>query len=83
MCRALVFMVDVRVGLGGVVGKIGGTRSPVEAKLSLGFSAAEPPQAHVNGFHIFSDDGFIGNTQGSGVVSLDCRLWLWPAHFDE
>ena len=71
MCRALGFMVDVSVGLGGVVGKIGGTRSPVEAKLSLGFSAAESPKVHVHGFHFFSDDGLVGNTQDSGVVCLD------------
>ena len=83
MCRALGFMVDVRVSLGGVVGKIDGAGSQVEAKLPLGFPAVEPPKVHVHGFNFFSDDGFVGNTQGSGVVSLDCRLWLWQSRFDE
>ncbi len=76
-------MADVQVGLGGVVGKVGGAGSPVEAKSPLRFLAVEPPKAHVPGFHFFSNDGLVGNTQGSGVVSLDWRLWLWPAHFNE
>ena len=71
MDGALGFMVDVWVGLGGVVGEVGGARSPVEAKLALGFAAAEPPEAHVHGFHLFSDDSFVGDTECGGVVSLD------------
>ena len=71
MCRVLGFMVDVRVGLGRVVGKVGGARSPVEVKLPFGFTAAKPPKAHVHGFHFLSNDGFDVNTQGSGVVSFD------------
>ena len=76
MCRMLGFMVDVRVGLSGVISRVGGPGPPVEAKLPLGFPAAEPPKAQVHGAHFFSDDGFVGNTQGSGVVSLDRRLLL-------
>mgnify|MGYP006169357941 CR=1 FL=1 len=71
MCRALGFMVDVWVGLGGVVGKVGGVRSPVEVKLALGFPTAEPPEAHIHGFHLFSDDGFVGDAKGGCVVRLD------------
>ena len=53
MRGVLGFVVDIRVGLGGVIGKIGGTRTPVVAELALGFIAAEPPEAHVHGFHFF------------------------------
>jgi hypothetical protein len=69
MCRVLGFMVDVWVSLGGVVGKVGGARTPVEAKVTLGFPTAEPPEAHVNGFHLFGNDGFVGNAQ---------RQWCCP-----
>ncbi len=36
MCTALGFMVDVRVGLGGVVGKIGGAGVPSRSEIALG-----------------------------------------------
>ena len=29
------------------------------------------------------DDGEVGDTKGSGVVSLDRSAWLRPTHFDE
>ena len=60
MCGALRFVVDVGVGFGGVIGKIGGTRTPVVVELALGFSAVESPEAHVHGFHFFGNDGFFG-----------------------
>ena len=51
MSGALGFMVDVRVGHGGVISKIGGTRTPVVTELNVEFAAAEPPEVHVHGFH--------------------------------
>ena len=83
MCGALGFVIDVRMGFGGVVSKVGGARSPVEAKLTLGFPTAEPPEAHVHGFHPFCDDSFVGNAQGCCVVGLNGQLWLRPTHFDK
>ena len=83
VCRALGFVIDIRMGFGGVVSKVGGARTPVVSKLSLGFPAAEPPEAHVHGLHFFCYDGFVGDTQGGGVVCLDGRLGLWPTHFNE
>ena len=53
MCRVLGVMVDIRMGLGGVVGKVGGPGPPVQAKLPLGFPAAEPPKMHVHGIQFF------------------------------
>jgi hypothetical protein len=47
MSGVLGFMVDVGVGLGGVIGKIGGAMTPVVAEFALGFTAVEPPKAHV------------------------------------
>ena len=38
---------------------------------------------HVNGLHFFVYDGFVGNARGCGVVSLDGRLGLRPAHLNE
>ena len=69
--------------LGAVVGKIHVVKGPVEAKLSLGFVAAEPPESHVKGFDVLGNNGFVDDTSSGGVVGLDGRLRLWPNHFDE
>ena len=53
-----------------VISVVGRPWSPVIAELTLGFTAAEPPEAHVHGFHLFGDDGFIGDTKCCGVVGL-------------
>ena len=37
----------------------------------------------VHGFGLFLDDGVVDDTDHSGVVSLDWRRRLGPAHFDE
>ena len=76
-------MIDVWVGFGGVIGKVGRAWTPVVTELALGFAAAEPPKAHVHGLHFLSYDGFVGDAQGCGVVCLDGGLGLWPTHFDE
>ena len=71
MCGMHGFVVDVGMGFGRVIRMVEGAGGPVVAKLALGFAAAEPPEAHVHGFHLFSDDSFVGDTECSGVVSLD------------
>ena len=64
-------VVNVWVGLGRIVGEIGWSRAPKVSELALGFSAAEPPKAHVHGFHSFGNDGLVGDAEGSCVVCLD------------
>jgi hypothetical protein len=73
---ALGFVIDVWVGFGGVVGKVGGAQTPVVAELALGFVAAEPPKVHFHGLYFISNDGFVGYTQDCGVVCLDGGLGL-------
>ena len=77
------FVVQRRMILGAIVGKIRVARSPVEAELALGLAAAEPPESHVHGFDVFGDNGLVDDTGGSGVVGLDGRLGLRPTHFDK
>ena len=49
----------------------------------LGVAAAEPPEAHVNGFEHLFHHGFVGDANGSGFVALDRRGGLMPAHLYE
>ena len=65
---SMSFVVQRRMILGAVVGKIRVARSPVEAELALGFAAAEPPELHIQGFDVFGDDGLVDNTGGGGIV---------------
>ena len=76
-------MVERRIILGAVVGKIHVAGGPVEAELSLGFAAAEPPESCVHGFGVLGYDGLVDNINGGGVVGLDERLGLQPTHFGE
>ena len=77
------FMVQRRMILCAVVGKICVASIPVEAELALGFAAAEPPESHVHRCSVLGYDGFVDDTGGGGVVGLDWRLGLRPTHFDE
>ena len=45
--------------------------------------AAEPPEAHVHGFEHLVHHGFVGDSNGGGVVALDGQGGLRPAHFHE
>ena len=49
----------------------------------LGVAALEPPEAHVHGFEHLVHHGFVGDTNGGGVVALNGRGGLRPAHFHE
>ena len=76
-------MIDVWVGFGRVISKVGRAWTPVVMELALGFVAAEPPKAHVHGLHFLSYDGFVGYAYGCGVVCLDGGLGLRPTHLNE
>ena len=56
---------------------------PVVAKVVLGVAAANPPEAHVHGFQHLVHHGFVGDANGGGVVALNGRGGLRPAHFHE
>ena len=69
--------------LGMVVGQVIGSGGPVEAKLRLGFTAAEPMEAEPNHFGPPLNDGVLEETSGGGIVGLEWRGRLRPAHFQE
>ena len=83
MNGTVYFIVEQRMILGAVVGKICAAGGSVEAELALGFVAAEPPESHVHGLDIFGNNGIVGDSNSSGVVILDGRLGLRPTHFNE
>ena len=56
---------------------------PVKTKLALYHTAMDPVEYHVHGIDIAWDDGVIHNAYRCGVVSMDWRRRLWPAHFDK
>ena len=55
----------------------------VVAEVFLGVAASEPPEAHVHVLENFVHHGLVGDACGSGVVALNGRGGLGPAHFDE
>ena len=69
--------------LGAVVNQVLVSWCPVVAEVFLGVASSEPPEAHVHGLKHFFHHGFVGDACGSGVVALNGRGWLRPAHFDE
>ena len=56
---------------------------PVVAELFLRVVASEPPEAHVHGLEHFVHHGLVGDASVSGVVALNGRGGLRPAHLDE
>jgi len=79
MSYSVGFMVGVRVVFGVVVSPGFGASILVIIKLVLGSSAMEPPEAHIHHLGPAGDNRFVGDTCGSGVISLDRAFWLWPA----
>ena len=77
------FMVKRGVIFGAVIGKIVRARSPKETEFTLSFAAVEPVVLRVHGFGITLDDGFIRNTNHSGVIALDGRSGLRPTHLNK
>ena len=76
-------MVQGGVMLGTVVDQVLVSWYPVVAEVFLGVAASEPPEAHVHGFEHLVHHGLVGDACGSGVVSLNVRGGLRPAHLDE
>ena len=76
-------MIKGGVIFGAIIVKIVGTRSPKEPELTLSFATVEPVVLRVHGFGITLDDGFIRNTNHSGVIALDGRSGLRPTHINK
>ena len=49
----------------------------------LGVAASEPLEAHVHGFENLVHYGLIGDASGGGVIALNGKGGLRPAHFHE
>ena len=81
--RSVGQVVDGRMALGAVVGKVELAGGPEETELALGFSAAEPVEVHVHGFCFARNDGFVGHADRCGFVTLDGSGGLGPSHFGE
>ena len=56
---------------------------PLVVKVVLGVAALDPPEAHVNEFEHLVHHGLVCDANGGGVVSLNGRGGLRPAHFHE
>ena len=69
--------------LGTVVGQVLVLWCPVVAEVFLGVAAAEPPEAHVHGIEHFVHHCIVGDVSGGGVVALNGRGGMGPAHFNE
>ena len=69
--------------LGTVVSQVLVSWCPIVAEVFLGVAESDPPEAHVHGLEHFVHHGFIGDACGSGVVAMNGRGGLRPAHFDE
>ena len=76
-------MVQGGVMLGTVVSQVLVSWCPVVAEVFLGVAASEPPEAHVHGLEHFVYHGLVGDACGGGVVALNRRVGLRPAHFYE
>ena len=69
--------------LGTVISQVLVAWCQLVAEVFLGVAAAEPPETHVHGFENFVHHGLVGHACGSGVVALNGRRGLWPAHLEE
>ena len=76
-------MVHGGVMLGTVISQVLVAWCPLVVEVFLGVVASEPPEAHVHGFEHLFHHGLIGDTCCSGVVALNVRGGLLPAHLDE
>ena len=57
--------------LGAVVANIVGALCPEVSELALSISALDPVELHVYWLCFAGDDGFVGDSNCSGVVALD------------
>jgi hypothetical protein len=79
MGAAMGFMVGVRMVFSIVISPVFGARIPIVTKLVLGFLAMEPPKLHIHHFAPTRNNSIVGNTSGSGVISLDRIFGLGPS----
>ena len=66
-----------------VVSKVFFALAPIYQKLFLFDAVLHPVKSHIDGFGPSLFDGFIGKSDGSGVVRDDMGGWLWVPHFLE
>jgi hypothetical protein len=83
MSGSVGFMVGVWVVFGVIISPVFGTSIPVVTKLVLRCAALKPPEAHIHHLGPVGHNCFVGNTDRSGVISLDGSFWLWPSHSNE
>ena len=83
MGGAVKLMIEGRMVLGAVVGPVEVSGGPVESELTLGITAPEPVKTYIHQLGLLGDDGFVCDSNGSGIVSLDWGLRLGPTHLDE
>ena len=76
-------MVQGGVMLSAIVSQVLVSRCPVVAEVFLGVVVSEPPETHVHGIEHFVHHGLVGDASGSGVVALNGRRELRPAHFED
>ena len=69
--------------LSAVVSPVEVAGGPVEPELTLGVTAPEPVKTHIHQLGLLGDDGFVCDSDGSGIVSLDWGPRLGPTHLDE
>ncbi len=83
MGATMGFMVGVRMVLSIVISPVFGAHIPIVTKLVLEFLATEPPKLHIHHFASTRNNIIVGNTNGSGVISLDRIFGLGPSHVDK
>lgn len=66
-----------------IIGSIQCTGFPVDNKLALADTIADPIESHINCLGTFLLDGIIDDSFGTGVIRLDWRGGLWVAKFSE
>ena len=72
-----------KVMLGKIIGTIATAFTPIDLKLALANSIADPVEPHVNGLGSFLFDRVVGDTGGGAVISSDRCGRLGMAHFTQ
>ena len=66
-----------------IICQVVGSTAPVDEKLALVDTVADPIKAHVDGFRAALLDSVVGNPSGTGIVCLDGSGVLRVAHVFE
>jgi hypothetical protein len=78
-----LLMVGIAVMFGEVIGLIETAFAPINYKLALASTVADPIEAHVDGFGSLLLDSVVGDTGCSGIVSGNRSWGLLMAEFFE